>query len=97
MAIAAVIKLNGSTLEQYDQALGDMGFTRFGVAAPGALFHWSTSTDEGLLVTEVWETPEAFEIFVGATLGPAIAKVGVTEMPEITFHEVHNFLTTPVK
>jgi hypothetical protein len=95
MPIAAVMTFNGATLEQYNEALADMGFTPGGVAAPGALFHWSTALEGGLRVTEVWESQELFEAFARDQLGPAAAKAGITDPPEMAVYAVHNFLTTP--
>jgi hypothetical protein len=93
MAIGVVMKFKGATLSQYDQVVERMGFERGGVGAPGGLFHWVTQTDDGLLITDVWETREQFEAFAQQQIGPITADVGVPAPPEITLYEAHNYLT----
>ena len=51
-----------------------------------------TATDEGLLVTGVWESRRDFEQFA-TEFGSFAAEVGVREPPRITFHDVHSYLT----
>jgi hypothetical protein len=38
---------------------------------------------------DVWESEAAFAAFGEQRLGPALAKVGVTAQPEVTFHPAH--------
>jgi len=87
------MNFNGATLDQYDQVIEKMGFTPGGAGAPGGLFHWITATDDGMRVTDVWETREQFEAFSEEKIGPITQEVGVPGPPEITFYEVHNHLT----
>lgn len=61
LAIAVQLDFEGGTLEQYDEVIKRMGFTKGGKGAPGSLFHWVTKTDEGLRVTDVWTDRETFE------------------------------------
>lgn len=93
MAVAVVLEFRGATLEQYDQIVEKMGFTPGGKGAPDGLFHWVMATDDGIRVTDVWKTKEAFEAFAHDQIGPLTAEVGFEEAPRITFHEVHNYLT----
>lgn len=95
MAIAVQLEFKGGTLEQYDEIVQKMGFQPGGVGEPGGLFHWVTKTDDGLLVTDVWESKEIFEKFAAEKIGPISQDVGVTEPPQMTFFEVHNYLTAP--
>jgi hypothetical protein len=93
MAVGVVLEFKGGTLDQYDQIVEKMGFTPKGPAAPGGIFHWVTKTDEGLRVTDVWESREVFEKFAEEKIGPITQDVGVPNPPEIKFYEVHNYLT----
>jgi len=93
MAIAVVLDFAGGTLDQYDQIIGKMHFTPGGLGAPGGLFHWVTQTDTGVRVTDVWDTREAFDAFARDQIGPLTAEVGITTPPEMTFFDVHNYLT----
>ena len=63
MAIATVLIFRGGTLERYDELLAKLGFTTGGPGPAGSLFSWVTATDEGLMVTGVWESRRDFEQF----------------------------------
>jgi len=93
MAVAVQLDFSGSTLEQYDEVIGKMGLTPGGPGGPGGLFHWVTKTDDGLRVTDVWESKEAFETFAQEKIGPVSQEVGMPNPPEVQFFEVHNYLT----
>lgn len=92
MAVAFEIYFRGGTTEQYEQVIARMGFAHEGAGAPGGLFHWVTQTDDGLEVTDVWRSDEEFERFAEEQIGPYTQEAGLAE-PQITRHEVHNFLT----
>jgi hypothetical protein len=81
------------TLEQYDDVVNRMGFEPRGAGGPGALFHWVTKTPDGIRVTDVWETQEAFEKFAEEKIAPITQAVGVQGQPETTYFDVHNYLT----
>jgi hypothetical protein len=93
MAVAVQLDFRGGTLEQYDQVIEKMGFQKGGPGGPGGLFHWVAKTDEGIRVTDVWETKEAFDTFAQEKILPITQEVGVPGPPEIQFFEVHNYLT----
>ena len=95
MAVAVVLEFSDTTLEQYDKVIELMGFDPAGAGPPGALFHWATETDDGLRVTDVWSDREKFDRFAEEKIGPLTQQAGITSQPEITFHEVHNYLTAP--
>jgi hypothetical protein len=93
MAVAVVMEFPGAALEQYDQVVQKMGFSPGGAGAPGGIFHWVTKTDDGIRVTDVWETREQFERFAQEQITPYAREAGFPGEPEIRFHEVHNYLT----
>ncbi len=93
MPIGVVIQFSGGTPEQYDQVIEKMGFKPGGVGAPGSMFHWVASAPEGLRVTDVWASTEQFEKFAQEQIGPFTQEAGIPGPPEITVHEVHNYLT----
>jgi hypothetical protein len=93
MAVAYEMRFAGATLEQYDRIVELMGYASGGEGEPGGLFHWVTMTDDGLLIVDVWESDEAFERFGREKLAPTTAQAGVAGAPDITRHEVHNYLT----
>ncbi len=92
MAVGVVLEFTGGTLEQYDRVLSKMNFTAGGKTPPGNPFHWVTATDDGIRITDVWETREQFDAFAQEQIGPLTAEVGMSE-PQATFYEVHNYLT----
>ena len=93
MAIGVQLDFNGATLDQYDEVVAKMGFEPGGRGAPGGLFHWVTKTDNGIRVTDVWESREIFERFAQEQIGPYTKEVGFEGEPEIRFSDVHNYLT----
>ena len=92
MAVAYILEFEGASLDQYDQVMGKMGLEPGGQAPPGALFHWVTATDDGIRVTDVWESDVVFQAFSEEQIGPFTAEVGLGE-PQVTRHDVHNHVT----
>ena len=93
MAVGVVLEFEGATLAQYDEIIDKMGLTPGGSGGPGGMFHWVTETDSGLRVTDVWESQEHFDTFSEEQIGPISAEVGLPNPPNVTFYEVHNYLT----
>jgi len=91
MTIGVQLDFPGATLEQYDQALEWLGLLPGGPAARGQLFHWVTVVDNGIRLTDVWESRQAFDSFLEMRVLPVLPEVGVATAPEIQFFEVHNF------
>ncbi|MGH7752533.1 MAG: hypothetical protein ACREN5_06930 [Gemmatimonadales bacterium] len=91
MAIAVVLEFSGATLDQYDQVIEKMGLTPGGPGPAGALGHWVTATDDGIRVTDVWESRERFDEFAENQIGPFTAEVGIVGPPAMTFYDVHNY------
>jgi hypothetical protein len=50
-------------------------------------------TEDGIRVTDVWETAEQFERFAEERIGPITEAVGVPSPPELEYYDVHNYLT----
>jgi hypothetical protein len=93
MAVAVILDFPGATMEQYDQVVDLMGFTKGGAGPPGALFHWATKTDDGFRVVDVWESRELFDSFAQEKIGPLTQQAGLTEAPRTRFCEVYSYLT----
>lgn len=87
------LDFTGGTLDQYDQVITKMGFTPGGKGGPGALFHWVTKTESGTRMTDVWESRAQFDTFAQEKIGPITQEVGIPGPPDMTFFEVHNYLT----
>ncbi len=93
MAVAIVMDFKGATLEQYDKVVELMHLTPEGSGAAGSLFHWVAETPEGIVVTDVWTTREDFEKFAQEQIGPFTQQAGFAGPPEMTFYEVHNYMS----
>jgi hypothetical protein len=93
MPVAVVMDFKDGTLEQYDEVIERMGFAPRGAGAPSGLFHWVTQTDDGIRVTDVWESAEEFQQFADEHIAPITQEVGVPGPPELSFYDVHNYLT----
>jgi hypothetical protein len=93
MAVAIDMDFKGATVEQYDKVLELMGLTHGGPAAPHALFHWVTKTDDGIRVVDVWDSKEAFDTYAAEAIGPYTQQAGFPGPPELAYHDVYNYLT----
>jgi hypothetical protein len=93
MAVAVIQEFEGVTLDQYDEVSQRLGMTPGGAGPPRSLFHWVTATENGIRITDVWETQEAFEAFAAESIVPNVAAVGIEGAPAVTYHEVHNHNT----
>ncbi len=93
MAIGIQFDFPGGTLEQYDQVARKLGYQPSGAGPSGILFHWITKTSNGIRVTEVWESRERSERFFQEQIGPATAEAGVPGPPQVTYFDVHSYLT----
>jgi hypothetical protein len=94
MAVVARQKFTGYTLEQYDAVTAKLGITPGGsFVSPGLLFHYVVATDEGLEITDIWTSREAFETFLNEKVVPVAQEVGVSPPTSVEFSEVHNYNT----
>ena len=91
MPVAIEMNFKGATPEQYDKVIELMGLTP-GNIPPGAIFHWTSKTDDGIRVVDVWESREVFDRFAQEQIGPFSQQAGITEQPEMTYRDVHNHL-----
>jgi hypothetical protein len=55
----------------------------------GAKLHVSGFADDGLHVTDVWESEQAFNTFFEQRLQPAIAEIGIEGQPDVKFFPLH--------
>jgi hypothetical protein len=93
MAVAVEMNFKGATLDQYEQVIAKMGFTHGGKGAPSSLFHWVAATPDGIRVVDVWESKDESERFAQEQIGPYTAEAGIPAPPEVTYTDVHNYLT----
>ena len=95
MAIARVFEGKGWTPAQYDELIAklvaNLGLEP-GRSAPGVVFHWATSTGDGMRAVDVYKSREAADRLVQDVIAPIATELGLP-LPEISEYEVHNLLT----
>jgi hypothetical protein len=90
--VAVVMDFVGATPPQLDQLLDSMGLRPEGKGPMGSLFQWSRRTQDGVRVTEVWQSRHHFEVCLRDEIEPRLSEAGLRE-PEITTYQVHTYLT----
>jgi hypothetical protein len=89
MAVVLRAITPGFTAAKYDELVQKLEAAGAGSPA-GRLFHVCFGDTDNLRVSDIWESPEAFEKF-GETLRPLMQELGIGP-PEIEFFEVHNII-----
>ncbi len=92
MAQQVILEFAGVDAQMYDSVNTTLGLdpnTGKGDWPAGLRSHsGATTPDGGLLVTEIWESQEANEAWMGGRLGAALAEVGVPEPVRVTWSDV---------
>lgn len=78
MAISVMFDFKGLTKEKYEQLIQNL--MTAGAAPVGRMFHIASEKPDGLLVLDVWESPEKVQAF-GEKLGPIAQGLGIA-IPE---------------
>jgi hypothetical protein len=52
-----------------------------------------TETDDGIRITDVWESREIFEEFAREKIRPYTLEAGIEDPPEVAVYEVDNYYT----
>jgi hypothetical protein len=86
MPIVMNMRWDGVTREQYEQAREEVAWEQR--APEGGIIHIASFTDDGLRVTDVWETAEDFNRFAESRLMPVVREIGIDGDPEVTFSEL---------
>lgn len=94
MAVIAHVVLRGVSPEQYDSVRAETGWLER--PPDGGLGHFTWWEGDDCHNMDAWESEAAFNAFGQDRLGPAMAKVGNTVAPEVTFHPAHEVFTPKV-
>jgi hypothetical protein len=92
MAVAMLLEWPGETQEQYEALMKLVDLE--GDPPEGALFHVGGPMPGGWRVVDVWESEEASHRFASERLTDAVQKVGIADMPDPQFSEVHKVWLT---
>jgi hypothetical protein len=87
MAVIAHVVLRGVSKQEYDQVRAATGWLK--QAPVGGLAHLTWWEGNDCHNMDAWENEQTFGTFAETRLAPAMAKVGVTAKPEVTFHPAH--------
>jgi hypothetical protein len=84
----------GTTKEDYDKLLDAV---RWETDVPdGAMFHVASFTEDGLRVTDVWESADSFDRFVANRLMPGVQQLGIPGQPDVEIAQVHRIFAPNV-
>ena len=97
MAAGLILQFPASVGEkEYDAVNAKIGFdprTGGGDWPAGLQSHLAGKSDQGLVVTEVWESKAHQEAFMASRLGAALGAVGVPEPVRVTELDVVGYAT----
>jgi hypothetical protein len=96
MAVVISLRWAGVTPELYEQVREAV---RWDEDKPsGGILHVASFDEQGLAVTDVWETPGDFESFAEERLMPAVAGTGVElGEPDVEVRPLHALLLQDVE
>ncbi|HWO93187.1 MAG TPA: hypothetical protein VNL92_00305 [Dehalococcoidia bacterium] len=95
MAVAIFMKWDGVTAERYDEVRRLVNWE--GDVPPGGMLHMAAFDNDGMRVTDVWESAEAFQTFVDGRLTPGVQQLGITTQPDVQILPVHALFTPAFK
>ncbi len=91
MAITMTMFWKGVTKGQYDKVLK---LVRWEEDLPkGAQFHVAAFTDDGMHITDVWDSPEDFANFQRDRLTAGVQEAGIQGPPQVVMAQVHRLFT----
>ncbi|MET7981359.1 MULTISPECIES: hypothetical protein [unclassified Streptomyces] len=93
MAIVMSMHWAEATPEQYDTVRDAVQWEE--IPGAGGQVHVAWFDAQGLHVTDVWESQQAFETFFAERLAPAIQKAGLPGAPDTSFNQLHRRYIAP--
>ncbi len=93
MAVVMYMEWDGVTPDQYDEARSTVDWE--GDVPQGAMLHVPWFVDDGLRVTDVWESGEDFQRFVESRLMPAVQEIGIEGEPRVDIRPLHSRVFAP--
>jgi hypothetical protein len=85
MSIVWMLEWNGIGPVEYEKLRTDVSWE----SADGLHLHIAAFDQKGLVLTEVWESPDHVQPFMDDLLLPAVQKLGVTTMPRVDLYEMY--------
>ncbi len=87
MSVIIHVRWNDVTKQQYEALRNAVDWEND--TPEGMLSHVSAFDDKGIRVTDIWETAENFQSFVGERLMPVSQEVGIEGQPEVEILPVY--------
>jgi hypothetical protein len=91
MAIVWMMEWDGITAEQYDRLREMVDWE--GDVPDGLHFHVAAFNDKGLVLTEVWESPDHVQPFMDGRFLPVVRELGIRSMPRVDLYPTHRIFT----
>ena len=85
MAIVWLLEWAGIGPVEYEKLRGEIAWE----AADGLLLHVVAFNQKGIVLSEVWESPDHVQPFMDDVLLPAVEKLGITTMPRVDLYETY--------
>lgn len=87
MPIVMNMRWDGVTREEYEEARDQVGWEQR--APEGGLLHIASFAEDGLRVTDIWESADDFNRFVENRLMPVVQEIGIQTQPDLIITEMH--------
>lgn len=87
MPFAVFMEWPGATKENYELLRKEVNWE--GDRPKGGNLHLAAVTDDGLRVTDIWDTEADFNTFVGTRLMPAVERLGIPGQPQVAVYPLH--------
>jgi hypothetical protein len=81
------MRWDGVTREEYEEARDQVGWEQR--APEGGLLHIASFAEDGLRVTDIWESADDFNRFVENRLMPVVQELGIQTQPDVIITELH--------
>jgi hypothetical protein len=87
--IIVLFKWDGLTQQHYEKVMSNLGTD----IPKGQILHCAGFHNNGLRVTDVWETVNDFDAFVQTRLMPIVSTLGIEGEPNIEIFPLSNLLS----
>jgi hypothetical protein len=87
MPIIWLLEWQGITPVQYEEIKRRVNWEE--EVPDGLYFHCAAFNEKGLVLTEVWESPDHVQPFMDDRLLPVIKRMGITRMPRVDLYETY--------
>ncbi|HEY1317999.1 MAG TPA: hypothetical protein VGF10_12320 [Gaiella sp.] len=88
MAVSVVAHFPGLSAETYDEVIAALDLDAN--APAGAILHVAGESNDGITISEIWQTEQTFRAFYDYRLGPALRLHGVHREPVVEVSPLHN-------